>query len=514
VGKNKQLSINMFANLINLIASLAISFFLTPIIIEKLGSESYGFVTLSNNFVNYISLITVALNSVSGRFITIKIHQDDYKSANVYYNSVLIANIVLTCILLIPSIIFIYNLEHVLNITSSLVFEVKILFALVFLSFFISIIGNVYYVATFAKNRLELAAIRNTILNVLRAVSLIAIFTIFKPSIIWIGLTSLIVSILTVIINYSFSKKLLPELKLNIKGFRLYAVKELLSSGCWNTVSQLGQTLLNGLDLLLTNLFVSPALMGVLAVSKTVPDVLGSIAGTLVSAFSPSYTILYAQGKKEELLKEIKQSIKIVGLIFGIPLGGWITLGFEFFSLWVPTEDTTLLYKLSLITTMGLFINGGVSCIYNIFSVTNKLKVNSISLIISGLLNSLIVLILLKTTDLGIYAVAGVSVIILILRNLFISIPYAAKVCLGQKWYFFYGDVLKTIVTTLVVCLIGFIIKQIIPVTSWITLVLVAFLITIISLIIEFFFILNKKEKKIIIQLLNKYLNIKRIINK
>lgn len=507
MSKNKQLFINMFANTLNLIANLAISFFITPIIIGKLGSESYGFVTLSNNFVNYISLITVALNSVSGRFITIKIHRNDYKGANIYYNSVLVANIVLTGILIVPSVIFIYNLEKLINISPSLVVQVKLLFALVFFSFFISIIGNVYYVATFARNRLELSAMRNMGLNVFRSVFLIAIFSIFKPNILWIGATSVIVSVLTVIVNYSLSKKLLPQLKINIKGFKLYAVKELLSSGCWNTLSQLGQTLLNGLDLLLTNLFVSPALMGVLAVSKTVPDVLGSIAGTLVSAFSPSYTILYAQGKIDELLKDIKQSIKIVGLIFGIPLGGWVVLGYEFFSLWVPTEDTALLYKLSIISSLGLLVNGGVSCIFNIFSVTNKLKVNSISLIVSGLLNSLIVLILLKTTNLSIYAVAGVSVVILIFRNLFVTIPYAAKSCLGQKWYFFYVDVLKTIINTAFVCAIGFVVKKLIPVTTWGELILDAIIIAVISLFAEFIFLLKKEEKKIILMKLTSSLN-------
>ena len=503
--KKRQLIINMFANSLNLAANLAISFFLTPIIMGKLGSESYGFVTLANNFVNYISLVTVALNSVSGRFITIKIHRNDYEGANIYYNSVLAANIILTCILFVPSVIFIYKLETFINISPELITQVKILFSMVFVSFYVSIIGNVYYVATFAKNRLELSAIRNMGLSIFRSVFLIAVFSVFKPNILWISATSLIVSVCTVLINYSLSKKLLPQLKINIKSFRLYAIKELLSSGCWNMISQLGQTLLNGLDLLLTNLFVSPSLMGTLSVSKTIPDILGSVSGTLVSAFSPSYTILYAKGKTEELLREIRQSIKIVGFIFGIPFGGWLALGYDFFALWLPTENTSLLYKLSVITSMGLFVNGGVSCIYNIFSVTNKLKVNSVSLIISGLLNSLVVLVLLKTTDLGIYAVAGVSVVILMFRNLFITIPYAAKVCLGQKWYFFYPDVIKTAAKTLLVFFIGFMIKRLIPVTSWFILIADAGTIAVIALLIEFIFLLKKEERKVIFSFLKKF---------
>lgn len=495
--EKKQLAVNMIANVVNLFANLGISFFISPIIVSKLGTESYGFVTLANNFVNYISLITIALNSVSGRFITIKIHQEDYKGANIYYNSVLVTNIIFCVILFVPSVIFIGSLERVINISSTIIWDVKILFSLVFASFYISVIGNVYYVATFAKNRLELAAARSTVLNVFRAISLISVFTMFTPNIIWMGIVSLLVAVFTVLTNIRYSRKLLPELKLNIKEFQISAVKELLSSGYWNTISQVGQILLNGLDLLLTNLFISPQLMGVVSISKTIPDILASVAGTLVSAFAPSFTILYAQGRKKELLQEIKQSIKIVGLILGIPFGGWLAFGKEFFMLWMPTENSQLLYQLSVLASLTLFVNGGVSCIYNIFAVTNKLKVNSISLICSGVINTLVVFLLLKTTNLGVYAIVGTSVIILILRNLFVSIPYAAKTCLGQKWYYFYGDVLKIMVSTLGVYVIGFLIKQIILVDTWWKLIFAGCVVAVVSMIIEYFLLLNRQERRI-----------------
>lgn len=492
----KQLAINMIANIVNLLANLGISFFLSPIIVAKLGAESYGFVTLANNFVNYISLITIALNSVSGRFITIKIHQKDYEKANMYYNSVLVTNIIFCIILFVPSVIFIHNLEMFLNISLGIVWNVKILFSLVFVSFYISIIGNVYSVATFAKNRLELSAARNTILNVFKVIVLICAFTMFSPNIIWMGAVSLLVAVLTIITNINYSKKLLPELKLNIKEFKISAVKELLISGYWNTISQVGQILLNGLDILLTNLFISPQLMGVVSISKTIPDILGSVAGTLVSAFSPSFTILYAKGKNEELLQEIKQSIKITGLILGIPIGGWLAFGQDFFNLWMPTENSKLLYQLSVLASLTLFVNGGVSCIYNIFAVTNKLKVNSISLLCSGGINALIVFILLKTTNLGVYAVVGTSTIILIFRNLLVSIPYAAKVCLGQKWYYFYGDVLKTTMSILGVYIIGICVKKVILINTWGNLIFSGCVVVLVSIIVEYFVALNKKERQ------------------
>ena len=102
---NKRLSINMAANLLAFVINIGINFFLTPYIIKTVGTESYGFVGLANNFVNYASLLTISLNSMAGRFITINIHQNNNKEANKYFNSILLANTFIAIILAILSIV-------------------------------------------------------------------------------------------------------------------------------------------------------------------------------------------------------------------------------------------------------------------------------------------------------------------------------------------------------------------------------------------------------------------------
>ena len=97
--KNKNLLINIVTSIISLATSIGISFFLTPYIVDKIGKEAYGFIGLINNLVSYISIITIALNSMAGRFITIKIHQNNEKEANEYFNSVLISNIIMALLL-------------------------------------------------------------------------------------------------------------------------------------------------------------------------------------------------------------------------------------------------------------------------------------------------------------------------------------------------------------------------------------------------------------------------------
>lgn len=72
--------------------------------------------------------------------------------------------------------------------------------------------------------------------------------------------------------NVYYTRKLTPEIKVRKRYFDVKVIKVLLSSGIWNSFTRLSSILSTGLDLLVTNLYVSSAAMGVLSVAKTVPS--------------------------------------------------------------------------------------------------------------------------------------------------------------------------------------------------------------------------------------------------
>ena len=76
----------------------------------------------------------------------------------------------------------------------------------------------------------------------------------------------------------------------------------MIGSGIWNTVTKLGGLLSSGLDLLLTNTFINSTLMGILSVSKTLPNVILSFFGSLASVFAPQLTISYAQENYDDII--------------------------------------------------------------------------------------------------------------------------------------------------------------------------------------------------------------------
>lgn len=377
-SKNKRLMINLISSIIALAVQMGISLVLTPILVEKLGNEAYGFIGLANNFVSYATIITVALNSMASRFITIAIHRNEEKKANEYFSSVFLANIIMSVVILILLILMIANLNSLLDVPSYLEQDVKITFILVFINFIITLLSTVFTVATFVKNRVDLSSIQQTIGNLLKVVAIIILFWLFQPKIYFISIAAIVYTLYVMIANIHLTKKLAPELKIDVKNFKGSAVLELIKSGLWNSLSNLSSILLNGLDLLIANLFIDSVAMGTLSIAKTIPTAVLTLLGTISRVFLPQFTILYSKNKINELVGETKFSIKVLSLIMIVPLAGFIVFGQAFFTLWLPSKTPNEIIQIQILSVLTLLPNLVSSYIYTLYSintVTNKLKV-------------------------------------------------------------------------------------------------------------------------------------------
>lgn len=488
-----------------IVVTIAMNFFLSPYIVKNLGEEANGFTQLANNFVNYASLITVALNSMAGRFVTMHYYRGDKEESNKFYSSIMIANIAIIIFLIIPATILLFKLESVINIENSNVFYVKLLFAFVFVNFFITQINSVFGIITSVSNKRYIVNTINSSKTVLNALCLLLVFSIFTPKIYYVSLVALLLSGITVPFYIVISRKILPDLKIKFKCFSIKTILQLLSSGIWNVLTQCGIILMTGVDLLLANLLINPVAMGVLSVSKTMPNCIAQITGNVNSSFLPNLTIAYASGNTKDVLGSLRFSMKCSSILVSIPVMVLCVYGKNFYLLWQPTLNAEVLSVLSFCACIQYIPLAGPQALNNVFTVTNKLKVNSITVVLGGVINVITVFLLLKFTEWGVFAIAAVSAVISVIRNLTIIVPYSAKV-LNLKWYTFYKDVLISCLCCLVNGIFCFVFQYIIVPSSWIRMVISVFCACIFSLISLFLLLLSKEEKKLILSKIKKKL--------
>lgn len=496
--KNKT-TINLMCAITALGINLITNFFLSPYIVQKIGVEANGFVQLANNFITIASLITITLNSMAGRFVSLNYNQGKIEEAKKYYSSVFVGNIMIIALLIIPATIIVNHLESILKISPELVCDVKVLFACIFTNFFIGCMANALGIAEFVKNEIYINQIINMIANICRVLTLVGLFTLFLPKVFFVGLATCISTFIMFPMLLIAKKKIFSDVKFDVKCFDWKCIKELISTGIWNTINQCGMILNTGLDLLLSNIFLNQFDMGVLAVSKTAPTIITSLAGTICSAYTAELTLTYAKENLSVFLKRIESAMKVSSVLISVPVMLLVVLGNRFYSLWQPTMDAQKLAILSFLACAPLIPMCGTQILSNVFTVTNKLKVNSLSVVLCGILNIVMVVLSLEYTNAGLYAVAGISSIIQILRNMIYTVPYAAKY-LNLGWKYFYKDVLTSILCCVTSGVIFAVMQLLFKVNSWITLIIISSLGCVISVILNMYWVLNKDERKILVE--------------
>lgn len=497
----KRTAINLAASIASMITNIIIGFWLSPYVIAHIGIEANGFITLASNFITYASLAVTALNSMASRFIAIEYIKKDYKKANLYYNSVFWGNLIIVAIFLPVSILLIRYLELVINIPQNILIDVKILFGFVFLNFFLHTGAPNWECSTFITNRLERVYVPNMLTAVFRCFFLFAVMTLFQPRVWYVSLASSVVLVITLAIGRYNTKTLTPEL--HIARDRILcswnAIKELVGAGIWNSISSIGSMLLSGLDLLICNVFIGSAEMGVLALAKLLPSYIQNFYMAIFHAFNPEIVINYASGDKERMVHDLKRAMKIMSAILSVPLCGLIVMSGDFFKLWVPSQNPDILVRLTIVMCMGYSITSGTEILNCIFSTVNKVRTNSLIIILCGVISTALVFVLIKTTNLGIYAIAGVSVVVNLIRIQVYTVPVATKY-LDLDTKPFYRHEVFCLIDLVLLCAVAMLLRLCFTVNNWVEFILVAGIIGSVCMIVNLFFYLKKDERKSLLE--------------
>lgn len=491
--------LNLVTGLATTIVTFLVSFFLSPFIVKTLGAEANGFSQLANNFVMYASLVTIAFNSMGARFVSVAYHKGEIEKSKGYYSTICIVNIAMIALFVPLAIYTVCQLQNLIVIENADVLDVKILFACVFANFFLSLLMSLFSMAMFVTNTIYYNNTITAVRSILNAVLLLVVFNILPIKIFYISAVSALLTLLILPLYSHLQKKLLPDLHYVNGYFSWKSVKELFLSGIWNTVNQCGHLLNTGLDLLLANLFISPYMMGVLAVSKAIPSAIVQLANTVNSNFAPSIIQTWSKSDKEVLLHELRMSMKISSVVVSIPIITFCCFGYEFYSLWQPTLDAKLLTILSFLAFLPFIPVAGTQTLYNVFTASNNLRINSITFILTGTLNVLIVYLCLRMWPIyGVYYIAGISAILSIVRNLIVTIPYTAKI-LHQPWYTFYKDVIVTLKCCIINVFMALPFLVYFKMSGWIDLIVMCAITATLALLVDFYMLLNKRERENII---------------
>ena len=298
INQKRQLSINIIWSISALLINTLTSFILTSYISKNLGIDAYGFITLADNFISYVDIVVISLNSLAARFITITYHREQYEKANRYFNSVLTADLILAVVISILFSFVIAKLELLLQIPDQLVKDVKILFILVVANYLINMLSVVFKACVYIKNRMDYVSKSDLIRLLIKATLLFVLFGCLKPHVWYVTISIIPGSIFVFAFFKKATKRLTPELKIDFSYAGVHNIIEILCAGVWNSINSLGNMLNSGLDLLITNMWITPIAMGQLSVSQKLSSIIMQFLSTVSNTFAPIHLKDYADGDK------------------------------------------------------------------------------------------------------------------------------------------------------------------------------------------------------------------------
>ena len=240
--------------------------------------------------------------------------------------------------------------------------------------------------------------------------------------------------------------------------------------------------------------------MGLLSVARTFPNAFSSAVATLAPIFTPVFISLWAKDQKEDLVFTVKKSIRTMGLLMIVPVSGFIVFSQDFYTLWQKSytkEQVITIAILSTITVIQCYFNSATAAMAQLSVVVNKLKIPVVVSFACGVLNLICVVILLKLTDLGVFAIVIPSTIILIIRYVVFNSFYCGHI-ISESPKPFLLSCLKVWLTIPVQLALIYLIKSLFITNTWHGLIVSAAVCGICGYVVEVFIIEGKNSIKVI----------------
>lgn len=487
---------NLGANVIYFVLNIAIGIFLVPFFISTLGVAAYGLIPLATSLIGYVGILTDSLNSAVSRHLTIDMQNPNKIIANRTYNSAFFGLSKIIAIVTPFVILVSYLAPPLFGVSSENSGDASWLFIGIGLAFLIRAWSSNFTVTLYGSNRLDLINTIN-LLNIVVQIALIfTLFSVFGPSLSYVGLSYLVGAVVATIAAYVLHRGSDQAPSINYGYYKKEKFREIARMGGWIIINQIGSLLLLNIDLIVVNYLYGNAVGGEYAIAFQWVGLLRGLAMTFISILGPIILISYAHGQRENIVSISRNAVKLTGIGIALPIG--LICGFapSVLSAWVG-EQFVGLAPLMVLLTFHLIINTAVIPLFQINVAFNKVRLPAIVTLITGLGNLVLALALALIFEWGIYGVAVAGMISLTLKNVIFT-PIYVSIVMGVPKVTFYPSVIPGVVATFSIAALALITANFIETRSVILLVLMGGVIALVYIFIAWKFLMNGSEKMLL----------------
>lgn len=430
---------NILTNVIRIVAISIISFAITGILVRELGEELFGVVPLFNSMNRYIGLITTVLSASVGRFVSLSYFKGRIQDANKYYSSSFFGLLLITSIAFILFYGFSFFLDDFFQFPVEKFYEIRMFFILSVTSLLLSSILSTFNVPAFIKHSFYLTDIVNILSKIVQIGFLL--FLVGHITLIWFGFSLLSAAVVSIVLTYFISIRLLPDLRVKIKNISSSKLKDMGGMGLNSFFNSLGILLYTSSDIIIVNVLLGSVESGRYGIAVQCGMVVTMLGGSITRLLAPVLVEFIAKDRRDELINYIVRFTKLITVFSAIPFIVFVVFSKPLLGFWLG-HDFESLYLLNIFIVSNQLFHQTTSLTFTYFNMKNKLRIPAIMTFVTGLLNIMLSIILVKNTDLGIYGVALGTFISIFLKTIIFNVIYASRL-LNISPFLVWNSVLK-----------------------------------------------------------------------
>lgn len=493
--------VNAGYNLLAHIWPIIFSIFLTPIIVLKLGVQEYGLFLFVNTVSGFIGVMASGISASAIRDVASK-HKNDTGGLS---RSISTANATFLIVAIIGVIAmiggFLIGFETISRPESFTFDRLMFYFSLAAFCFFIQTSTTIFQIIPGALQRFDITSkITISTVTMTNIGNLILVLMGYGIGSLFILQT--IVIIITATVWYIASKKLIPELKYEIKIY-IRELKENFSFGSLNILNDLARTSLITIDRILIPIFAGTTQLTYYSIPGNVSSRIPGISDNLSGVIFPTATNLHASGQKDSLKKLYIRSTRLIMTISIAITVGIIFNAEKIMRYWFDENFATYSTKILIILAVTNLILSLLSPVASFLMGINRMKFYVSLSATMAIINIILLFTLLPTLGIEGAAFAYLfSVLPIFYAIYFIEKNYLEIKSRGKYYINFISK--HIIVTLITVILIIFVINPLI--SNFLTLVILGPVSVLLYLILYVLFgFMDKEDSDDILSFIKKF---------
>ena len=257
--------------------------------------------------------------------------------------------------------------------------------------------------------------------------------------------------------------------------------------------------LLSEVGLLLVNIYISAASMGIWAVSRSASVILESLVFTTSISWNPQFVKIHADNTP--LRDAVVLALKSVSFIALPLIASFVVLADEFYRLWLPfksQDEIDYIYDLVLISILPSIVFASSRPLMSINLITNQLKRPALVMLFVAICVFCIEIVGLSFFEFGLREMMITICVGIVLKVTLFDVANAGA-NLGIGLGAFYPIYFKNLAIFAFILGVLYPISKMLEISSWVEFFIYASGISILGYLIAFVMVFNSKERRNII---------------